>query len=63
MTDDDFNALVVGDIIRAKGGARAYIVTGHFGSHVIAVRTAEITNPEEWDVIFKSNPQRVDQES
>lgn len=40
-----------GDIIRNKSGSESYIVTGNYGTHVTAVRTVDVTNPSEWEVL------------
>jgi hypothetical protein len=47
--------LQVGDIIRSRSRELAYIVTGNYGGHVTAVRTVDVTNPIEWEVL-KATP-------
>lgn len=54
MTDQEFDRLAVGDLIRHKGGSKAYVVQANYGSYVIAVRVAHVTNPTEWDLIGKA---------
>ena len=49
--------LKVGDIIRHVGGSEAYVVTAHYGARVTAVRTVDVTNPNEWVLVW--NPLRV----
>lgn len=49
MTDTQFHALKPGDLIRHKTGSEAYVVTANYGTRVTAVRTADVTNPAEWD--------------
>lgn len=39
-----------GDTIRHKGGGDALVVTANYGNRVTAVRTADVTNPCEWQV-------------
>ena len=53
MTHEELKNLEPGDIIRHVLESRARVVTGIFGSTVIAVHTAAITNPIEWHLIFK----------
>lgn len=56
MTEDDFKRLDVGDIVRPKGAAHAYVVTqGNVLGRVTAVRTVDMTNPPEWDLVSKAN--------
>lgn len=54
MTDDELQNLQPGDLIRGKVDGEAYVVTANYGSHVTAVRTADLTNPIEWDIIQKA---------
>jgi hypothetical protein len=51
MTREGFDLLAIGDIVRNKGSGNAY-VAGRYGDCVIAVRTVEMTNPAEWDLVF-----------
>jgi hypothetical protein len=60
MTPEELKALNVGDIIRHRGsymgmGAAAMVVTGNYGDHVTAVRTVNVSNPDEWDLLAKTN--------
>lgn len=43
--------LEVGDIIRSKLTGTAYVVTANYDSRAIAVRTMDVTNPSEWEVL------------
>jgi hypothetical protein len=51
MTHEEFAHLKRGDLVRGKWSGVAYIVTSHYGSHVTAVRTVDLTNPAEWDLV------------
>lgn len=53
MTQDELNKLNPGDIVRGKSSKELYVVTGNYGGRVTAVKTADITNPIEWEVINK----------
>ena len=55
MTREEFDTLRTGDIVRGRATAQGYVVTGHYGHHVTAVRTINITNPDEWELILKSS--------
>lgn len=57
MKLSDFASLEIGDIVRPSGGASSYVVTGNYGGRVTAVRTADLTNPGEWDLIVKNRDQ------
>jgi hypothetical protein len=54
MTRDEFLKLQPGDIVRHVLGESSFIVTVNYGTHVTAVRTADLTNPEEWLLIQKA---------
>jgi len=52
MTEEQFRKLRDGDIVRHKSeGSLPYIVTGNYGGRVTAVRSQDMTNPIEWDLI------------
>ena len=55
MTNKEFESLDRGDIVRHKAGTYAYVVTETYGGRVAAVRTVDMTNPEEWDLIKRPN--------
>ena len=63
MTEYEFMCLQTGDIVRQKSTGdtledwlkNSYVVTANYGGRVTAVRTVDITNPGEWDLIAKSN--------
>ena len=40
-----------GDIIRNKGEKSTFQVTANYGTRATAVRTADVTNPGEWEVL------------
>jgi hypothetical protein len=59
MTAEELAALQPGDIVRHKCSARGLIVTANYGGRVTAVRTYEVTNPDEWDVITSGGRPRL----
>jgi len=52
MNRKEFELLGPGDIVRHRSGSRGYIVTANYGERVTAVRTVDLTNPDEWDVVY-----------
>jgi hypothetical protein len=54
MTPEEFKNLNTGDIVRSKLSSEALVVTANYGSRVTAVRSADLTNPSEWELIQKS---------
>ena len=52
MNKDVFRQLARGDIIRHKLNGESHIVTGNYGNRITAVRTVDMTNPDEWDLIL-----------
>jgi len=55
MTPEQMKNLEPGDIVRGKLSGYGYIVTANYGERVTAVRTVDITNPDEWDIITPSD--------
>lgn len=51
MTNEEFQNLREGDIVQAKASGMGYIIVGKYKDRAIAVRTVEITNPDEWELI------------
>ena len=60
MTKQDLENLQPGDVVRHWATGRAYTVLASFGERATAVAVADVTNPDEWDVIVKAHPQRVE---
>lgn len=54
MTEKEFSGLAPGQVVRGKSIGQGYIVTGNYGTHVTAVRTVDLTNPDEWDLVVVS---------
>ena len=60
MKQEDFKNLSEGDIVRsdivrsATSGI-AYVVTGNYGGRITAVRTVDLTNPCEWELVVKAD--------
>ena len=53
MTPEQFKYLNRGDIIRHKRlGSDTYVVDANYGGRVTAVKTIDVTNPIEWDVVL-----------
>lgn len=57
MTQEEFDALDLGDIVRGKASGDGYVVIGHAHTshrrYVIAVREVTMTHPDEWDLVYK----------
>lgn len=47
--------LKTGDIIRHKSSSEGYIVTAQYGGRATAVRTVDVTHPNEWLVMRADN--------
>lgn len=51
MSDNDFNNLQPGNLVREDSTGTTYIVTGNFGKNGIAmVKTVLATNPVGWSL-------------
>jgi len=60
MKKEEFEKLQEGDIVCGKLGdgslsGMSFIVTANYGGRVIAVRTVDLTNPVEWELLRKSS--------
>lgn len=53
MTQEEFDRLSVGDVVRGKSSREPYVVTAIYGSRATAVKTVDMTNPDEWDIASK----------
>ncbi len=63
MTKGELYSLRTGDVVIGKLSGLAYVVTANYGNRVTAVRTVDITNPDEWLLSCKTKkrkPTRVD---
>lgn len=46
-----FEDIEIGKIIRSKLTGESYLITGNYGDRATAVRTIDITNPDEWEIV------------
>jgi len=56
MTKDEFYNLEAGDVIRNEGSGNVYIILEIMDRQAVIVRSAVISNPDEWELIRKSSP-------
>lgn len=54
MNKEEFNKLRPGDMVYGKVSNVGYIVTANYGDRVTAVRTVDMTKPDEWTLIQKA---------
>jgi len=59
MTKNQFKKLSRGDIVRHVAGGISYIVDANFGDSVTALNSIDVTNPTEWDLVFKASYRRT----
>lgn len=62
MTRDEFKNLSTGDIVRGVASTHAFVVLANYGDRVTAVDIADLTNPDEWNLMFKAEHVRAAQE-
>ena len=60
MTQETFDRLRTGDIVRGRTSGDAYVVMDHYGDAVVAVRTVVLTHPVEWDLVVRQPPLQED---
>lgn len=56
MKPEEMSNLREGDIIRSKSIGLAFVVTANNGDSVTAVRTVDVTNPGEWELVKTREP-------
>ena len=52
---NEFKKLRTGDLVKHKMGEGVYVVTANFGDRVTAVKSVDMTNPDEWLLIRPIN--------
>lgn len=56
MNEFDFKNLSEGDIVRGQASWQSYqIIRGYQDGSVLGIRLVEMTNPSEWDLIYKAD--------
>ena len=55
MTQEEFENLGRGDIVRHVSSSDAILVEANYGDHVLAVDIWDMSNPEEWVLVAKAN--------
>lgn len=55
MKTHEFVKLSPGDLIRPAGGGEVLMVTGNYGGRVTAVKTVDMTNADEWELVSKAS--------
>lgn len=55
MTRNQMQSLRTGDIIRHVSSSEGMVVTQNYGNRVTAVRTQDVSNHDEWQLVSKCN--------
>jgi len=51
MTEEEYDSIEEGDIVRSKRDGKAYIIVYSLGhGKFLAERTVQVTSPREWDL-------------
>jgi len=53
MTTEELHALRPGDVVAHRRDGQQFQVLGNFGGRVTAVDLADVTNPNEWEVVVR----------
>ena len=56
MNVNQFKQLQEGDIVRGKSSGESYVVVANYGDRVTAIRVADMTNPDEWELVRSQHP-------
>jgi len=54
MDENEFKKIKPGDVIKNTLSGDRYRVHSNYGDRIAAVRTVDITNPSEWDLVYSS---------
>lgn len=54
MTNEEFKHLNTGDVVGSKMSGVSYVVMNNYGDRVTAVRSLDMTNPNEFDLLSKA---------
>lgn len=54
MKKETFKELQTGDVVRHKSSNTNYVIMEDFGDRKTAVRTVDLTNPDEWELVLKA---------
>lgn len=54
MKEEDFKKLQIGDIVKGQFSGEIFVVTGNYGSHITAVKSVDMTHPQDWELIRKA---------
>ena len=52
----NINSLKNGDVVYNKGSGQVYTVTSSYKNRATAVRSIDITNPNEWELVTNNGP-------
>jgi len=55
MDDKTFKELSTGDLVQGYYDHQIYIVMANYGNRITAVKTVDMTNPIEWNLINKAS--------
>lgn len=53
MTEKEFYNLKTGDVVRHVAKTEIHVVTANYGLRVTAVRSVDMTNASEWELVTK----------
>jgi hypothetical protein len=54
VTAEEFRRLGMGDVVRSRVTGESFIVMSNYGARVTAVATADLTHPDEWELVVKA---------
>ena len=60
MNEKQMKSLQPGDVIKHKLGNTQFVVMANYGDRVTAVRTVDMTNPSEWEIISKVTQRKLE---
>jgi len=58
MSDEEFNELAQGDIVKHVSQPGIWVVSANYGGRVTLIRTADATNPIEWELFLRATYHR-----
>ena len=58
MNKKEFKQLERGDLVCHATAHDIYIVTANYGDRITAIRSQDLTNPREWELVAKATYER-----
>lgn len=55
MNQQELENLSLGDVVASRVDNQSYVVTANYGGRATAVKSVDITNAAEWEIVLRAN--------